>query len=159
MVTSDRKNWRILQWNTSEIGTTNALQCQFPVWRHHTIGPRTAKKGDIYCTALKRNMGRSAWGNLVQWVNLQNRMKSGSPYSHNPSYVISPAVAGCGSRSCTDNASNFVPDSPVFSILQFFLIMYSFFVCVLSPHSSRVCIGIISLSFFPSWVLKNQPNH
>ena len=29
--TSSRKNWRILQLNRSEIGTTNALQYQVPV--------------------------------------------------------------------------------------------------------------------------------
>ena len=42
--------------NRSKIETTNALQCQVPVWGDHTIGPRTAKNGDNYCTALKRNM-------------------------------------------------------------------------------------------------------
>jgi len=32
---SNRKNWRILQLNRSKIGTTNALQCQVPVWWDH----------------------------------------------------------------------------------------------------------------------------
>ena len=41
--TSSWKNWRILQLNRSEIGTTNALQCQVPVWWDHTISPRTSK--------------------------------------------------------------------------------------------------------------------
>jgi len=53
-----------------EIGTTNTLQCPVPIWTDHTIGPKTAKNGDNYSTAPKRNMGRSASGKLVQWVNL-----------------------------------------------------------------------------------------
>jgi len=70
-----------------------------------------------YCTALKRNKGRSAHGNLVHWVNLQNRIRAGSSYSHCSYCIISPAVAGSGSRSCTDNTSN----RPVlYQILQFF---------------------------------------
>jgi len=96
-----------------------APQCRVPVWWDHAIGPRTAKHGDNSsdCTALKRNMGRSAHGNLVQWVNLQDRIRAGSSYSHYPYCVISPAVAGCGSRSCTDNTSNW----PIlYQILQFF---------------------------------------
>jgi len=116
-LSSGRENWRILQLNRSEIGTTNALQCQFPVWRDHAIGPRTARNGGNYCTALKRNMGRSAHGNLVQWVNLQNRRRAGSSYSHYTCCVFSPTVAGCGSRSYTDKTSNW----PVlYQILQFF---------------------------------------
>ena len=67
---SSWKRWSILQLNRSESGTTNALQWQLPVWGDHKKGPRTAKNGDNYCTALKRNMGRSACGNLVQWVNM-----------------------------------------------------------------------------------------
>jgi len=102
---SIRKNWRTIQLNRSEIGTTNAFQCQVPVWSDHTIGPRTAKNGNNYCTAMERNMGRSAHGNLLQCVNLQNRRKACSSYSHYAFYVISPAVAKCGSRSCTDNTS------------------------------------------------------
>jgi len=39
-------------------------------WAKKTIGPKAAKNGDNYSTALKRNMGRSAYGNLVQWMNL-----------------------------------------------------------------------------------------
>jgi len=114
---SSRKNWRILLTNRSEIGTIYAPQCRVQVWWDHTIGPRIAKNGDNYCTALKRNMGRSAHGNLVQWVNLQNRIRAGSSYNHYPYCVISPAVAGCGSRSCIDNTSNW----PVlYRILQFF---------------------------------------
>jgi len=74
------KNWRILQSNRCKIGTINALQCRVPVW-WDSIGPRTAKNDDNYCTALKRNMGWSAHGNLVQWVNLQNRIRAGSSYS------------------------------------------------------------------------------
>jgi len=50
--------------------TTDALRCSVPVWRDHTIGPKTVKNGDNHSTAPKRNMGRSARGNLVQWVNL-----------------------------------------------------------------------------------------
>jgi len=30
-----------------EIGTTNALRCQVPIWRDHTIGPRTEKMAII----------------------------------------------------------------------------------------------------------------
>ena len=113
---SSRKNWRILQLNRCEIGTINAPQCWVPVWWDHTIGPRTAKNGDNYCTALQRNMGRSAHGNLVQWVHLQNRRRAGSSYSHYPCCAISPAVAGCASRSCTVNTSNW----PVlYQVLQF----------------------------------------
>ena len=113
---SMRKKRRILQLNRSEIGTTNAKQCRVPVWWDHAIGQGTKKNGDNYCTALKRNMRRSAHGNL-EWVNLQNRRSAGSSYSHYPCCVISPAVAGCGSRSCTGNTSNW----PVlYQILQFF---------------------------------------
>ena len=49
---------------------------QVPIWRDHTIGPKTATNVDKYSTTLTRNMGRSACGtpsacgNLVQWVNL-----------------------------------------------------------------------------------------
>jgi len=114
---SSRKNWRILRLNRCEIGTICAPQCRVPVWCDHAIGPRTAKTGDNYCTAMKRNMGRSAHGNLVQWVNLQSRRRAGSSCSHYPYCVISPAIAGCGSRSCTDNTSNW-PD--LYQILQFF---------------------------------------
>ena len=61
----------------------------------------------------------SAHGNLVQWVNLQNRRRDGSSYCPYPSYVISPAVAGCDSMSCTDNTFHWpVLDAPVSSILQ-----------------------------------------
>ena len=38
--TNKQKIWRILWWIRSEIGTTNARQCQVPVWRDHTICPR-----------------------------------------------------------------------------------------------------------------------
>ena len=103
---SSRKNWRILLLNRSEIGTTNTLQCQYPIWGDHKIGPRTAENGYNYCTALKWNMGRSAHDNLVQWVNLQNRRRAGSSYSHYPSYINSSADAGCGSMLCTNNTSN-----------------------------------------------------
>jgi len=103
---SIRQKWRILQLNKSIIGTTNAVQCQVPVWWDHTIGPRTAKNGDNCCTALKRNMGRSAHGNLVHWVNLQKRRRAGSSCSHFPSYIFSRAVVGCCSTSCIDNTSN-----------------------------------------------------
>jgi len=40
---SSQKHWRVLQFNRSEVGTTNTLQCQVPVWRNHTFGPRTSK--------------------------------------------------------------------------------------------------------------------
>jgi len=68
---SSRKNWRIVQLNRSKIRTTDTPQCRVPVWWDHVNGLRTANHSDNYCTALKRNMGRSAHGNLVQWVNLQ----------------------------------------------------------------------------------------
>jgi len=64
--------------------------------------------GDNYCIALKMNMGRSAHGNLVQWVNLQNRRRAGHSCNNYPFYVISPSVAGCGSRLCTNNTSNWL---------------------------------------------------
>ena len=57
---SSRKKWKIPHLNRSEIGTTNALQCQVQAWGDHIIGPRTAKNGNNYCTALKRNMEKSA---------------------------------------------------------------------------------------------------
>ena len=41
---TNKQNWRILQWSRSEIGTTNARQCQVPVWRDHTTGPRILRK-------------------------------------------------------------------------------------------------------------------
>jgi len=68
LITSSQKNWRIHNINRSEFGTTNALQCQVLVWGDHTIGHRTAKNGDDYCTALKRNMGRSAHGWCSEWI-------------------------------------------------------------------------------------------
>jgi len=37
-----------------------------PSPRDHTIGPKTAKNGNNYSLAPKRNMGRSACGNLMQ---------------------------------------------------------------------------------------------
>jgi len=79
---SSWKRWSILQLNRSESETTNALQCQVPVWGDHKKSPRTAKNGDNYWMALKRNMGSSAHGNLVQWVNLQNRRRGGPSWSH-----------------------------------------------------------------------------
>jgi hypothetical protein len=42
--TNKQKIWRILRWIRSEIGTTNARQCQVPVWRDHTICPRILRK-------------------------------------------------------------------------------------------------------------------
>jgi len=60
-----RKNWRILELSRYEIRTTNAPQYQVPVWRDHTIGPSTAKNGDNYCTAPKKNMGKNACDNLA----------------------------------------------------------------------------------------------
>jgi len=58
----------------------------------HAIGPKTVKNGDKYFTVPKRNMRRSARGNLVQWVNLWNARRASSWYNH--SYcVISHAVA------------------------------------------------------------------
>jgi len=84
-----------------------------PVWGDHTIGPRTAKKVHYYCTCILC----SAHGNFVQRVNLQNRRRTSSSCSYYPFYVNSRAVAGSGSRSCTDNTSNW----PVLKqILQFF---------------------------------------
>jgi len=97
-----------------EIGTTNEFQCLVPVWRDHTIGPekgpkkRTADNGDNHCTrwpsaSFRGRVPMATWKLLPQWMKLRNRIKDGSSwYSHYPSYVISPAVAGCNSRSCTD---------------------------------------------------------
>ena len=96
--TSSRKNWRILQLNRSEIGTTKALQCQALVWGDHTIDPRTAKNGDNYCAALKRNMGRSTHGNLVQFVNLQNRRRAGSSIVIIPPMVCLLLLQGAAVR-------------------------------------------------------------
>jgi len=48
--------------------TTNAPRCCVPLWRDHTIGPKTVENGDNYSTAPKRNMRRSDRGNLVQWM-------------------------------------------------------------------------------------------
>jgi len=42
--TNKQKIWRILRWIRSEIGTTNARQCQVPVWRDHTICPKILRK-------------------------------------------------------------------------------------------------------------------
>jgi len=52
---------------------------------------RTTENGDNYCTAPKSNMGRSARGNLIWWVNLQNRRRAGSSYGH---YYLCPLLRG-----------------------------------------------------------------
>ena len=64
IIPSSRKNLRNLQLNRCEIGTINA----HPVPRPSPKGPFkcSARNGDNYCTALKRNLGRSTHGNLVQ---------------------------------------------------------------------------------------------
>jgi len=53
-----------------KLGPQTHFQYSVPVWRDHEIGPKAVNNGDKYSTAQKRNMTRSARGNLVQWVNL-----------------------------------------------------------------------------------------
>jgi len=158
--TNSRKNWRILLLNRSEIGTTNALQCQVLVWWNHIIGPRTTKNGNNYCTELKRTMGRSTHGNLVQWVNLQKRRRACSSYSHYPSYVISSAVAGCCSTSALTilPIDRFCTRFSCFLILQFFQpLVHAFY----APRSSQnfppsICLcWKISRNLFARFVLNN----
>jgi len=67
---SNQKKWTFSDLIRYEIGTTNVPRCSVPDVRDHTIGPKTVENGDKYSTAPKRNMNRSACGNLVQWVNL-----------------------------------------------------------------------------------------
>ena len=42
-VATSRQNWRLSNWIRYETGTTNALRCQVPIWRDHTIGPKPRK--------------------------------------------------------------------------------------------------------------------
>ena len=41
--TSSRKNWRFSNHIRYELDTTNASRCWVPVWKDHTIGPKTVK--------------------------------------------------------------------------------------------------------------------
>ena len=119
--TSSWKNWRILQLHRSKIGTANVLQCQVPVWGDLTIGPRTAENGDDYCWRW-----RGTWEGVTMatwccgWI-----CRIGGGLVHH--MVITPPTASyrCGVQQYVVHQqyfqlTGFVPDSPVFSILQFF---------------------------------------
>jgi len=57
----DRENFRY------EIGTTKQATAQSrSEWTMVPDPQKMVENGDNYCTALKRNMGRSAHGNFVQ---------------------------------------------------------------------------------------------
>ena len=102
--------------------TTNALRCQGPIWRDHSIGPKTAKNGDNCFTAPKRNMGRSACGKFVQWVICTIWGRFGPHILIIPASLSLPPMRGAAiGRALTilQNDSFFTPESPILYHLQF----------------------------------------
>ena len=146
-IASSRENWRFSNSIRCEIGTTKAPRCWVPIWRDHTIGPKTVKSGDNYSTAPKRNMEMSARGNLI---NMYNHRRASSSYNYYTCCVISPPDARCCSRSCTEN--NFkMTGFAIFSILPFFRLLASH-----PPSRSNCTLFCLGVQFVPRHLHTSQ---